>query len=125
MPTSGAERQRLLKKARKAEGIRARKVWLSDADMDVLKARYPGPRGGIDWTAVICAALNPASAPAADNREIERLCRENRSLERNMAETARRHKELIDNWRRHCDSLDAKLAKAQKELQRLNPTPGR
>ncbi len=58
-----------MKKARKAEGIRARKVWLSDADMDVLKARYPGPRGGVDWTTVICAALNPSSAPAADNGE--------------------------------------------------------
>lgn len=54
---TAAERQKRLHEKRLAEGIRPLKVWVSDQDYDALQAAYPGPRAGIDWQAVIDAAL--------------------------------------------------------------------
>jgi hypothetical protein len=52
-----SERQRDLKQRRKAEGIHRVMIWISDDDREALRLRYPGPRNGIDWQAVITAAL--------------------------------------------------------------------
>ena len=54
---TAAERQKRLHEKRLAEGVRPLKVWVRDQDYDALQAAYPGPRQGIDWQAVIDAAL--------------------------------------------------------------------
>lgn len=54
---STAERQQLLKQRRKDAGLQRATVWASQTDLDALKAKYPGPRGGIDWQDVVRVAL--------------------------------------------------------------------
>ncbi len=56
----GAERQRQFEKKRMEAGMRPVKAWLSDDAIASLKQIYPGPRGGIDWSGVIAAALDKA-----------------------------------------------------------------
>jgi hypothetical protein len=59
-----AERQAELRQRRKAEGLERETIWLSDNDRAALKQRFPGPRSGIDWQAVIRAALDAPCNPA-------------------------------------------------------------
>lgn len=54
---SGSERQRDLIERRQAAGVTRMTVWLSDLDKGALREHFPGPRGGIDWGAVVQAAL--------------------------------------------------------------------
>ncbi|MBM4199823.1 MAG: hypothetical protein FJ189_00870 [Gammaproteobacteria bacterium] len=66
---TAAERQKRLHEKRLAEGIRPLKVWVSDQDYDALQAAYPGPRDGVDWKAVVDAALRktPASVTVTES----------------------------------------------------------
>lgn len=57
MGQTGAERQQRLTDKRIAEGQQRVAVWLSQDDLDALRTQFPGPRGGIDWTAVAKTAL--------------------------------------------------------------------
>ena len=54
---SVSERQKELTDKRRAAGISKVSVWLSDQDREELRKLYPGPRGGIDWAAVVRAAI--------------------------------------------------------------------
>jgi hypothetical protein len=54
---AGKERQQRLIRRRQTEGLRRTLFWASEADLEHLRDRFPGPRGGIDWTAVVRAAL--------------------------------------------------------------------
>ena len=54
---SGSERQKALKDSRKASGQRLSNVWLPAVSLDQLREKFPGPRGGINWLAVVEAAL--------------------------------------------------------------------
>jgi hypothetical protein len=40
-----------------AQGLKQIYIWISEDHIKRLKEKYPGPRGGINWTAVIEAAL--------------------------------------------------------------------
>ena len=62
--STGAERQARLTERRKAEGKRRVPAWLAAHEEAELKRLYPGPRGGIDWSAVIRAALDNSSSDA-------------------------------------------------------------
>jgi hypothetical protein len=53
-----AERQSKWIESQRAEGRRMVKAWLAGDDIAALKLRFPGPRGGIDWPAVVEAALS-------------------------------------------------------------------
>lgn len=55
---SAAERQRAFRERRAAEGKRRAVLWITPAQGDALRSRFPGPRGGIEWNAVITAALS-------------------------------------------------------------------
>ncbi len=94
-------------------------VWIERNDIEALKEQFPGPKGGVDWTSVIKAALT--TSPASDDGELERLRRKIRALERYAVETARRHKEVLDDWRQLADQKDAALAKAEVMLSKQNP----
>ena len=59
----GAERQRKLTERRIAAGMVRAGVWLHRDALTALQARYPGPRGGVDWNAVLAAALQQESHP--------------------------------------------------------------
>ena len=52
-----AERQRALKEARLAAGMKLSNVWLPQEVHESLRERFPGQRGGIDWERVARAAL--------------------------------------------------------------------
>lgn len=54
---TGAERQKTLKKARLAAGLKLSNVWLPESTLIQLRQYFPGPRGGIDWTRVADSAL--------------------------------------------------------------------
>jgi hypothetical protein len=54
---SASERQRTLKEARMAAGMKPSNVWLPMTLLEQLKERFPGPRGGIDWVAVAKSAI--------------------------------------------------------------------
>ncbi len=54
---STAERQQALNRRRAEAGQHRVTVWTSIADLDALRAKYPGVRGGIDWQAIIDKAL--------------------------------------------------------------------
>ncbi len=56
-PQTGAERQRRYEEKLMGEGLRQVKTWLPEKDIATVKAAFPSPRGGIDWKAVIKAAL--------------------------------------------------------------------
>jgi len=115
MTATNAEHQQALRARREAEGLKRFTLWLNQQDSESLKQRYPGPKGGVDWSAVIRAALEPQAQP--DDEEIERLQRKIRQLEKD-------HKRGIENWRQTVDDLESKLAKAQDELKKLNPDQG-
>lgn len=57
MKTPNAERQARLKQARNEKGQKQVYLWLGDSEAIELKNRFPGVRGGINWRAVIDAAL--------------------------------------------------------------------
>lgn len=59
--STGAERQAKLKEQREAEGWRRVLIWAHETDLQALRERYPGPRGGIHWKAVFGAALQGKS----------------------------------------------------------------
>jgi hypothetical protein len=65
---STAERQQALVRRRKAEGQQRVTVWASLADLDALRASYPGQRGGIDWQAIINKALGRKAERLAANK---------------------------------------------------------
>jgi hypothetical protein len=52
-----AERQAKFTERMKAEGWRRVPVWVQESDLDALRKEYPGPRGGVDWQAVLDAVL--------------------------------------------------------------------
>lgn len=54
---SGTERQKRLIAKRQASGMARLSIWLTDEEVEALRNRYPGPRGGVDWQAVAAAAL--------------------------------------------------------------------
>jgi hypothetical protein len=54
---STAERQAAMKARRQAEGQVKVALWAGVDQLEALKAAFPGPRGGIDWQAVIARAL--------------------------------------------------------------------
>lgn len=56
---SGTDRQKRLISKRKSEGMERMTIWVSVTDINALRDRYQGPRKGIDWQAVIRAALKP------------------------------------------------------------------
>ena len=55
-PTS-AERQAALIQRRTEAGQNRVTVWAAVSDLDALRAKYPGQRGGIDWQSIIDKAL--------------------------------------------------------------------
>lgn len=55
---TGAERQAAFTARQGEKGARLVKAWLSVETISALKARYPGPRGGVDWEGVAEAALS-------------------------------------------------------------------
>jgi hypothetical protein len=57
MMKSTAERQAELKARRQEAGQVRVTVWAGNDQLEALKAAFPGPRGGIDWQAVIHNAL--------------------------------------------------------------------
>lgn len=61
---TGSERQKALKEARIASGMKGSNVWLPVKVLDQLKEKFPGPRGGIDWLAVVKSALDSHKARA-------------------------------------------------------------
>lgn len=64
MRKTNAERQQALAERRAAAGMRPHRLWISDSDADQLRVKFEGPRGGIDWQAVIRTALQrEAAAP--------------------------------------------------------------
>ncbi len=82
-----------------------------------LRKKYPGSRGGIDWQAVIKAALVPQPQAQPDTTETEQLRRKVRSLERSATETAKRHKDDINEWRKLVDALEAQRARLEADLR--------
>ena len=54
---SGSERQKALKESRLAAGMKVSNVWLPEPMLEQLKQKFPGPRGGVDWLAVVKSAL--------------------------------------------------------------------
>ena len=59
MEKTGPARQAKLRQSKRDDGLRRLELWTDDATIDALKERYPGPRGGIDWPALLEAALQP------------------------------------------------------------------
>jgi hypothetical protein len=57
--STGAQRQQRLKAKRQEAGQQFARFWVPASDLEALKQRFPGPRGGIDWPAVVAAALAP------------------------------------------------------------------
>jgi hypothetical protein len=58
MADTTAERQRRLTEKRRAEGKQKYTVWAAPEIVESLKAAFPGQRNGIDWQAVLTAALH-------------------------------------------------------------------
>ena len=54
-----ATRQADLKVRRLADGQRRIPIWVRGEDLAVLRSRFPGPRGGVDWQRVIDRAVQP------------------------------------------------------------------
>ena len=57
MSKSTSERQAELKARREEAGQVRVTVWAGNDQLEALKAAFPGPRGGVDWQAVIARAL--------------------------------------------------------------------
>ena len=58
MKTDGFERQKKLREKRHKEGLKRAELWVNSLDLESLKTNFPGPKGGIDWNAVIKVALS-------------------------------------------------------------------
>ena len=54
---SDADRRAQHEARRKAEGYRRVPIWVHRDELTALRERYPGPRGGVDWQAVVSASL--------------------------------------------------------------------
>ncbi len=125
--TTGLQRQLALIEKRKAAGMKRFGLWLDKHDAEALVGRFPGPRNGINWPAVVQAALlwtvteEPQPQAQPDDAEIERLQRKVRSLEKNATETAQRHRDHIADWRKLADAQEAKIARLEAELRNKNP----
>lgn len=50
-------RQAKFEARKRAEGYQRIPIWVHRDELPELKAKYPGPRGGVDWQAVLDAAL--------------------------------------------------------------------
>jgi hypothetical protein len=55
---SSAERQTRYEEKRRGEGFQRVPIWVHENELVALRQRYPGPRGGVDWSAVVQAALS-------------------------------------------------------------------
>jgi hypothetical protein len=62
---STAQRQTRHEQKRRAEGFQRVPIWVHESELAALRQRYPGPRGGVEWGAVIQAALGDAPADLA------------------------------------------------------------
>lgn len=89
---SGAERQARLAARRRADGSERACFWASARDLEALRRAYPGPRQGIDWTAVVGAALGAAAGVARPARP-EVYTHEH--LKRDAPDIA----DLVERWR--------------------------
>ena len=56
--STGSERQKRLKQNRMAAGIKRVLVWAKESDLETLRERFPGPKGGVNWDGVINIALD-------------------------------------------------------------------
>ena len=55
---TASERAARLAEKRRAEGWAQFKVWAPPGtDIEALRRAYPGKKGGINWSKVLCAAL--------------------------------------------------------------------
>ncbi len=117
--TANRDRQAAFRERRLSAGEAAFTIWANMGDAMALRKKYPGLRGGIDWEAVIRAALEPQAQPGGD--ETEQLQRKVRALERSSLEAAQQHREDIGNWRKLVDALDAKCARLEEDLRNQNP----
>ena len=61
-----AQRQQSLKQRRHAQGQVRVTLWTGRDTLEELRQRYPGPRGGVDWQAIIAAALGKS-----ENRDVK------------------------------------------------------
>lgn len=64
---STAERQAKHEAKRKADGYQRIPIWVSHDELTALRTRYPGPRGGVDWRAVVAAALDNEQQRASNH----------------------------------------------------------
>lgn len=60
--TTAAERQAKLRAQRESDGFKRVPIWIHESILHKLRERYPGPRGGVDWIAVIDKALEVKNA---------------------------------------------------------------
>ena len=57
MADTNAERQAATKQRKRQEGYSQIPIWVHVTQRNQLMQQFPGPRGGIDWSAVIDAAI--------------------------------------------------------------------
>lgn len=63
--STNRQRQQRLRDQRKESGLQRVTVWISTVDIDRLRQRFPGTRGGIDWAAIVAQASRSANEPSA------------------------------------------------------------
>jgi hypothetical protein len=61
------ERAARMKAKRQAEGWKMASVWTPGANLEALREAFPGSRGGVDWEAVIKAALSVVGRKPTEN----------------------------------------------------------
>jgi hypothetical protein len=59
---AGAERQARYADRQKGQGKQRVAFWADPEQLEALRERYPGPRGGIDWSAVAQRAVADANS---------------------------------------------------------------
>lgn len=64
MADTNAERQAATKQRKRQEGYSQIPIWVHVTQRNQLMQQFPGPRGGIDWSAVIDTAIQ-----AGDKRD--------------------------------------------------------
>ncbi len=64
--SSGAERQRRSREKKLSAGLRPNEVWTSPEELEALRQRFPGKRGGVDWRAAVFAALGKTPPEGSD-----------------------------------------------------------
>ncbi len=62
----GLERQKRLIAKRQSEGQERHALWAPREEIEELRRRFPGPRNGVNWRAVITAALKVADRNPED-----------------------------------------------------------